>query len=95
VLSYSLDEYLQVLDWTGRQLRSDKRGAIPADLPPILDRLGLQEKAWLACIRDFQKLFKTAVGAASSMAGHAQRLGQQWLHGSRRVAAVLPGTTVS
>jgi hypothetical protein len=39
VLSYSLDEYLQVLDWTGRQLRSDKRGAIPADLPPILDRL--------------------------------------------------------
>ena len=95
VLPFSLDEYLQVLDWTGRQLRPDKRGSIPTDLPPVLERLGLQEKAWLACIRDFKRLFKTAVGSASSLARHAQRLGQQWLHGSRRVAEVLPGAATS
>ncbi len=29
-----------LLDWTGRELRRDKRGAIPDELAPILDRLG-------------------------------------------------------
>jgi hypothetical protein len=41
-----LDEYLELLDWTGRVLRPDKPGAIAGSLPPILERLGLQEKAW-------------------------------------------------
>jgi len=27
-LSVGFDEYLRILDWTGRQVRSDKRGAI-------------------------------------------------------------------
>ena len=36
-----------------------------------------------------------AVGSATGMARHAEHLGQQWLHGSRRVAAVLPGAVAS
>ena len=64
---------------------------MPRRLAPILDRLGLQERAWLACIRDFPSLFKTAIGSASSLARHAQHLGQRWLHGSRRVGAILAG----
>ena len=30
-LPLTLDEYLQLLDWTGRAVRADKRGAVPAD----------------------------------------------------------------
>jgi hypothetical protein len=37
----TLAEYLQLLDWTGRQLKPGKRGAIPKNAPPILDRLNL------------------------------------------------------
>ena len=92
VLSMSLDDYLELLDWTARELRAEQGGAIPGGLPAILERLGLQERAWLACIRDFQSLFKTAIGSASSLARHAQRLGHRWLHGSRRVEAVLTGS---
>ncbi len=29
------------VDWAGRELRRQKRGAIPDDLAPILDRLGV------------------------------------------------------
>ncbi len=36
-------EYLQLLDWTGRQLRSDKRCAIPEDLAPVFERLSLSD----------------------------------------------------
>ena len=40
-LPVSLSEYLRLLDWTGRQARPDKRGAIPGELAPILSRLQL------------------------------------------------------
>ena len=29
-------QYLELLDWTGRQVRRDKRGAIPADLEEVV-----------------------------------------------------------
>ena len=35
-----LGDYLQLLDWTGRQIRSDKRGAMPAHLEPLFERPG-------------------------------------------------------
>lgn len=38
-LPFSLPEQLRLLDWTGRQIRGDKRGAIPASLGLILERL--------------------------------------------------------
>ena len=34
-LSLGLGDYLQLLDWTGRQIRSDKRGAMPA-IPVVM-----------------------------------------------------------
>jgi hypothetical protein len=40
-LSIGLGDYLQLLDWTGRQIRSDKRGAMPANLEPLFERLGI------------------------------------------------------
>ena len=40
-LPISLDEYLEVLDWTGRQVMAGKRGAIDEAGPPILERQDL------------------------------------------------------
>jgi REP element-mobilizing transposase RayT len=37
----SLMNYLKLLDWVGRTVRSDKRGHIPQELEPILNRIGL------------------------------------------------------
>jgi len=35
-LSFRLTDYLELVDWTGRILRDDKRGAIPESTPQIL-----------------------------------------------------------
>ena len=51
----SLAEYLQLLDWTGRQLKPGKRGAIPRNAPPILDRLNLSAEVWLHAVEHFGK----------------------------------------
>ena len=38
-LSRGVGEYLQLLDWTARQVRSDKRGTMPAELEPLFELL--------------------------------------------------------
>ena len=45
-------------------LREDKRGQIPADLPPILERLQIDPRYWLHMANNFEGRFKGLVGAA-------------------------------
>ena len=78
-LSISLCAYLELLDWTGRQLRSDKRGAIPSHLAPILRRLGLDSACWCDLVSKFGRYFKRAVGTAEHLKEEATRRGQIWL----------------
>lgn len=46
-MSLGLNEYLDLLDQTGRQIRSDKRGPIRPGLQPILDRLCVNAGGWV------------------------------------------------
>jgi hypothetical protein len=62
-----IKKYLMLLDWTGRELRQDKRGAIPEHLAPILDRLGLERSHWVQTVRDFGRMFKQAASRWSSL----------------------------
>lgn len=74
-LPFKLDEYLQLVDWTGRILREDKRGAIPQQSPPILDRLGIEPKNWLLLTTMFESRFKNIVGSKNSIKSKIQALG--------------------
>lgn len=78
-LSMSLSKYLELLDWTGRQLHSGKRGTIPAELAPILERLGLDALGWCDLVQKFGKLFKRAAGNANSLSSEAGRRGQRYM----------------
>ncbi len=58
-LPCSVSEYLNILDWAGRQIRSDKRGKIPADLPPILERLKIFDmEVWWTDVESYAKRLK-------------------------------------
>jgi len=61
-LPLSVANYLELLDWTARELRSDKRGATPASVVPIFERLGIDANAWCELTQDFGKLFSTVAG---------------------------------
>ena len=41
----SVADYLELLDWTARQIRGDKRGATPATTSRIFERLGIDADA--------------------------------------------------
>ena len=66
-LAMSLDQYLQLLDWTGRQLRADKRGSIPTGLAPMLDRLQCSSESWLNLVKNFRKRFRVEIGLPSTL----------------------------
>ena len=74
-LSLGLGDYLQLLDWTGRQIRSDKRGAMPANLEPLFERLGISTELWVDCVLNFRKWFRSSVGRPKSMEAAAETRG--------------------
>jgi hypothetical protein len=55
---FSLSDYLELVDTTGRIIRDDKRGAIPLHLPPILERLGIDRKTWLINSTRFESIYQ-------------------------------------
>ena len=62
-IPFELDEYLALVDWTGRILKMDKRGAIDAKLPPILEKLRIAPTAWETLTSSFEQHFSHWVGA--------------------------------
>ena len=53
-LPFHLTDYLNLVDVTGRAIRSDKRGYIDASESPMLQRLGLTEEQWFTLCKGFE-----------------------------------------
>lgn len=81
LLPIPLEKYLELVDWSGRQLRTDKRGAIPDDLASILERLGISSGSWLEGIEGFGSRFGKVVGGAKQVLAHARQFGRHWNRG--------------
>jgi len=87
-IAFTLPDYLQLVDWTGRAVRDDKRGAIPAHIQPILQRMGLNHEEWLEIVQNFGRRYRLAAGAVDRLKSFGQQLGRYWLQGvstSRRL----------
>ena len=68
-LPFVLRDYLELIDWTGRILREEqlpsgyKRGRINVTLPPILERLALDQDSWHILTTEFEQKFGQWVGS--------------------------------
>ena len=76
-----LERYLELLDWTGRQVRSGKRGSLSPDLRPALERLDLDVERWVENVEGFGGLFYRVAGTLRRLRERAQAIGQASLHG--------------
>lgn len=72
-IEYKLSDYLELVDLTGKAIREDKKGAIPAQLAPILARLNINSKTWVSMIKNFEKHFYHAVGQEIYLLNFSQR----------------------
>ena len=83
----SLGDYLQLLDWSGRQPAQGKEGRIPpfgAGLPtppePILQRLQLDQNGWCDLVAHFGRRFFVVAGAPTKFDDTSSRLNQHRYH---------------
>jgi hypothetical protein len=63
-------------------VRRDKRGAIPDELAPILERLGMSAEFWVETATNFGRWFHRAAGRVSLLAEEAARAGKRWFQGA-------------
>ncbi len=80
-LSITTEDYLDLIDWTARLTRPDKRGSIDAIEPPILRKLGLSERQWHQQMIGTETKYWRAIGTAQALIEKAAAMGQGWLKG--------------
>ena len=81
VLAMKEADYLALVDFTGRQVRPDKRGAITGPPPAALKALGYRSEEWTRQVMGVGSSFNRAVGQVESMVEKALEIGQIWLRG--------------
>jgi hypothetical protein len=76
-LPFRLKDYLELVDWTGRAIVEDKKGYIPTNQPPILQRLQIDTQHWLYMTQHFESSFKGLVGASYKLKEACRKLKYQ------------------
>ena len=88
-ISFSLKDYLTLVDETGRVIREDKRGAIDAKTAQILSRLHISDESWLKLTTNFEGMFTGAVGTAEHLCEFTEHVGLKRTHGIANAQACL------
>ena len=81
--------FLELLDWSARQMASGKRGRTDEALPPILLRLGLSPTVWLELVANFDDLFTTMAGLPEHIDQERGKHTGRRFHVPRRTRALL------
>jgi putative transposase len=81
VLRMTAAEYIDLVDVSGRMIRPDKRGAIDAEIRPMLERIGANPDAWMETVTRFGSKFRLVAGMISNLRNLADQLGRRWLMG--------------
>ncbi|WP_133181551.1 transposase [Shewanella decolorationis] len=79
-IAFSLTDYLQLVDDTGRIIRNDKRGCISESSAKILNRLNIPHDNWLKLTTEFGKLFHGPVGTLQELTDYCEHLEKRRRH---------------
>jgi len=94
-IPFPFKDYLTLIDWTGRAIRDDKKSAIPNHIAPILQRLQINENAWLTNVSYFEHRFVKVAGQLDAVRRYSRKLKQAWLKGQTHCRSLYysPATT--
>jgi REP element-mobilizing transposase RayT len=88
-IAFSLKDYCELVDITGKIIRNDKAGHIDQQQQPILKRLGVSDEQWLILTSEFEKHFSYAAGAEQMMNQFKEHTGHQRIRGMGKAKTLL------
>jgi REP element-mobilizing transposase RayT len=80
-LPFELDNYLQLVDISGRAQHPNKRGKINNNQPTLLTRLGISEQQWINLTSNLEKQFKGPIGSPNQLKTFQQNTGYKRHYG--------------
>ena len=66
-IPFAFEDYLDLVETTGRSLHPDKRGQIPERVPKLLQRLAIDPERFIECATGMMKQFGSAIGAPAHL----------------------------
>ena len=88
-IAFSLKDYCELVDGTGKVIRNDKAGHINHQQQPILQRLGLSDEQWFILTTEFEKHFFYAAGAEIMMNQFKNHTGHHRIRGMSKAKTLL------
>jgi putative transposase len=92
-LPFGLKDYLELVDWGGREIKHNKRGYIPASAPPILTRLKMDAEPVLDYLGKADQPTFSALGPVSMLRAFASSVGRSFIKGQSLGKQLCPETT--
>ena len=92
-IPFGLKDYLELVDWGGREIKHNKNGYIPAQAPPILTRLQMDAAPVLDYLGRADQPMFTAVGPVSRLKAFAQSVGRSFVKGQSLGQRLCPERT--
>ncbi len=89
-LPFNLQDYLELLDNTGRVVRTDQHGFIDGDTPRLLAQLGVAPGEWLETVTALQARYELAIGAPERLRDLAAAWATKWVRGIRFARRLYP-----
>jgi len=81
VIPCTQKEYFKLVDATGRLVKSEKAGAIPEHLAPILSRMKIDPNTWLDTVKSLGRAFYGFIGRSENIEAHMMSLDKKRIHG--------------
>ena len=80
-IPFDFNDYLELVDWGGREIKHNKRGYIPAHTPPILTRLKMNAAPVLNYLCKADQPVFGAVGPVTMLRAFALSVGRSFIKG--------------
>jgi len=80
-IPFNLKDYLELVDWGGREIKRNKRGYIPASMPPLLVRLNMKASPVLKYLAKDDLPSFGALGPVSRLRSFAASVGRKFVKG--------------
>jgi len=78
-IPFRLIDYIELVDWTARQYRQNKV-VLDSSLPPILQRLNINQIKWLKACTKLEQYKNTAVGCGCQVESAKRSLNKRKMH---------------